>query len=523
MAKILIIDDDIFIREILTDVLISNGYETFIAKNGIDGLKIFEEHKPEIVLIDIKLPGINGIEVLEKIKKKSPKSEAIIITGQGDVNSAIQAIKNGAFGYVQKSADYYELLIEIKKALDKQNLQNELDKHVYNLEKAIKEKTKELKLRKKAEDSLQKNIDQAKESQAKLIHLVLPKIYDIRFYNKCIPCEKVGGDICNIIIKDDEIIFYLSDISGHGVPAAILSSFVKANIDNSIIIDNITSPKKIILLLKKVLKSQEIFKENLLTIFVGKLNLNNKKLTYINAGNFPLIINTEKDNKKEFIEIEKTFKPISELLEFEDYKEETIKLNNNTKVLLYSDGLIEWLDDNNNITGRKILIEYLKKYDLSNESIEIFIAKKMKKIQKDDVSYIFFEINNFFKKTFYGSYKFDKIINEFEEELENRYSNKYFNYRAMQCFYEIFSNAVEHGNKNRVDKKVEIEVIFKRKFINFHVKDEGDGFDWKNITKKIPGNESCLRGRGLFLVQKFSNKIKFNEKGNEVLVIVKIN
>ena len=162
MAKILVVDDDKTLRERLKRLLDLDDHEIFIAENGMRGLEVFDKEGPEIVILDIKMPGMDGIEVLWKIKERSDVTEVIIITGHGGVETAIEAMKGGAFGYIQKPIEYDELEIEIKKVLEKQEMKKKLDEHVLNLESAIKEKAEEISRRKQAEEELIRERDQAK-------------------------------------------------------------------------------------------------------------------------------------------------------------------------------------------------------------------------------------------------------------------------------------------------------------------------------------------------------------------------
>ncbi len=130
MARILIIDDDRIIRERLKKLLDLEDHRTSIAEDGRQGLDLFRRERPDIVLLDIKMPGMDGIEVLKKIKK-GPKTQAraevIIITGHGEVKTAIEALKEGAFEYIQKPIEFDELEIQIRKALEKQEMQRKID------------------------------------------------------------------------------------------------------------------------------------------------------------------------------------------------------------------------------------------------------------------------------------------------------------------------------------------------------------------------------------------------------------
>lgn len=141
MAKVLIIDDEEIIRRRLKELLVMDAYEVFVADSGKAGLDIFKKENPEIVLVDIKMPGMDGIEVLSEVKKVSPQTEVLIITGHGGIDSAIQALRQNAFDYITKPINYDELEIAVKRALEKQRLlienrrmQDELKKRFFELD-----------------------------------------------------------------------------------------------------------------------------------------------------------------------------------------------------------------------------------------------------------------------------------------------------------------------------------------------------------------------------------------------------
>jgi len=125
-------------------------------KQGQKALLLSKRKKIQIALVDLKMSYMDGIELLREIKKKSKLTEVIIITGHSGIKTAIEALKEGAFRYMQKPIDYDELTIYIKTAMEKQEQQKKIDAYVANLEKAIKEKNKELKLREQAEKELLK-------------------------------------------------------------------------------------------------------------------------------------------------------------------------------------------------------------------------------------------------------------------------------------------------------------------------------------------------------------------------------
>jgi two-component system, NtrC family, nitrogen regulation response regulator NtrX len=125
MATILIIDDEKAIRKTLTEILSYEGYKIDEAGDGEEGLKRFAEKAYDIVLCDIKMPKVDGIEFLEKAKEINPDVPVIMISGHGNIDTAVEAVKKGAFDYISKPPDLNRLLITLRNGLDKQSLVTE--------------------------------------------------------------------------------------------------------------------------------------------------------------------------------------------------------------------------------------------------------------------------------------------------------------------------------------------------------------------------------------------------------------
>jgi DNA-binding NtrC family response regulator len=101
-GKILVIDDEDIVRLSCSRTLVPEGYELKMAKNGLEGLKLLEEESFDLVLTDLKMPNMDGIEVLANIKEKWPATDVVIVTGYHTVETAVKAIKLGAFDYIEK-------------------------------------------------------------------------------------------------------------------------------------------------------------------------------------------------------------------------------------------------------------------------------------------------------------------------------------------------------------------------------------------------------------------------------------
>ena len=122
MAKIIVIDDEKSIRSTLKDILEHEGFEVDVAPDGAEGLELIQKNPYEAVLCDIKMPEMDGIEVLEKIQQTKSDLPVIMISGHGTIDTAVGAIKKGAFAFVEKPPDLNRLLITIRNAMDKSTL-----------------------------------------------------------------------------------------------------------------------------------------------------------------------------------------------------------------------------------------------------------------------------------------------------------------------------------------------------------------------------------------------------------------
>lgn len=122
MSNILIIDDEKAIRKTLSEILSYEGYKIEEAGDGEEGLRKFREKIFDVVLCDIKMPRIDGIEFLDRVRDVNPDIPVIMISGHGTIETAVEAVKKGAYDYIAKPPDLNRLLITIRNAMDKTNL-----------------------------------------------------------------------------------------------------------------------------------------------------------------------------------------------------------------------------------------------------------------------------------------------------------------------------------------------------------------------------------------------------------------
>ena len=135
--KILIIDDERSIRNSLKEILVDEGYDVDLAENGAQGCEMADKEKYSVIFCDIKMPEMDGLEVLEKLHQMGVDAAIVMISGHGDINVAVDCIKKGAFDFIPKPLDLNRILITIKNATEKVSLVKEtkiLKKKVYGQE-----------------------------------------------------------------------------------------------------------------------------------------------------------------------------------------------------------------------------------------------------------------------------------------------------------------------------------------------------------------------------------------------------
>lgn len=139
--KILVIDDDQDILQLVSDILKKHGYNPIIASDGDQGLSLFSKEHPAIVLTDINMPGISGIEILKQVKKIAPTAQVIIFSGFGTTDNVIEALRLGASDYLAKPFNLNLLLHTVARCIERYELTKERMGRKVILEEEVRERT----------------------------------------------------------------------------------------------------------------------------------------------------------------------------------------------------------------------------------------------------------------------------------------------------------------------------------------------------------------------------------------------
>ena len=176
--KILIIDDDSIVRESIADFFEDSGYEVLQCTNGKDGIDTIRKEDPTVILCDLHMPGISGLEVIDIVKKEYPEMPLIVVSGNGVIRDAIEAVSRGAWNYVMKPIyDLAELELSVNMVIEKADLVRNNRLYKEGLEIEVEKRTKELfdlntDLERRVKErtaELESSIKVIKEAQAKLV------------------------------------------------------------------------------------------------------------------------------------------------------------------------------------------------------------------------------------------------------------------------------------------------------------------------------------------------------------------
>ncbi|MBI3625170.1 MAG: response regulator [Candidatus Rokubacteria bacterium] len=144
--RVLIVDDDRQVRDVLHEIFLSNGYKCQLATDGREGLEVFQATRPPLIVTDVKMPVMDGLEFLRTVRGLDPDAAVIMLTGVGDLKIAIESLKVGADDFIIKPVNVDELLIAAERAVERRQLLIERREYQITLERRVEEATRDLAL-----------------------------------------------------------------------------------------------------------------------------------------------------------------------------------------------------------------------------------------------------------------------------------------------------------------------------------------------------------------------------------------
>ncbi|HEY3699255.1 MAG TPA: fused response regulator/phosphatase [Spongiibacteraceae bacterium] len=334
--RLLVIDDDDAVRDSMAAYLQELGYSVEQAGDGLRCLELFEQNPPDAVLLDLKLPGIDGLQVLKKLRQHPANVPVIVVSGSGVTNDVVQALRYGASDYLIKPVtDMAVLEHAIARSVQQSRLQQENLRYRLQLEDANRELRQSL-------SALQQDQQAGRHVQLKMFPARPLALSDYRISHKIFPSLFLSGDFVDYFtVGEHRVVFFIADVSGHGASSAFLTVllknlFARKRSDFGHWADQtVLSPAAMLAQANRELLATEIGKH--VTLCVATLDIDDNSLLYSVAGHLPAPILWSPQGCRYL----KGDNPPIGLFEDAEYSEERLQLPPRFVLTLFSDGILE--------------------------------------------------------------------------------------------------------------------------------------------------------------------------------------
>jgi sigma-B regulation protein RsbU (phosphoserine phosphatase) len=342
---ILVIDDSEQNLELLECILTEKGYWVLAADCAEKALEQMLEVQPDLILLDIMMPGIDGFELCKRFKQQERTAEipVIFLSGMDSPHDKVHGLELGAVDYITKPFDSGEVLARVDTQLRLRRLTNSLQ--LANEALSVKQK------------ELERDLRAAALIQQALVPRTAPDVSGLMFAWHFNPCEQIGGDLFNILpLTATEIALYVLDVSGHGVPSAMVTFSIaqaltpetgftlQLNADEQLD-GKVTPPRRLMELLEIEFPIERF--DRYFTISYLLLNIETGHIRYSNAGHPPPVL-LRKNGKRQLLSAGGP--PIGLGLSG-DFCEGEAQLEPNDRLYLYTDGVTEYCNADGSMYG----------------------------------------------------------------------------------------------------------------------------------------------------------------------------
>ena len=353
--RLLVIDDDAAVRDSMAAYLQELGYSVEQVGDGRRSLEVFEQNPPDAVLLDLKLPGLDGLEVLKILRQHPANVPVIVVSGSGVTNDVVQALRYGASDYLIKPITDMEVLEHsVARSVQQNRLQRENQRYRQQLEDANRELRQSL-------SALQQDQQAGRHVQLKMFPARPLTFGDYQISHKIFPSLFLSGDFVDYFtVGEHRVVFFIADVSGHGASSAFLTVllknlFARKRSDYGHWADQtILSPAAMLSQANRELLATEIGKH--VTLCVGVLDTAENSLLYSVAGHLPAPILWAPDACRYL----KGDNPPIGLFEDAEYAEEQLQLPPQFILTLFSDGILETIAAEGLLAKEEALLEILR-------------------------------------------------------------------------------------------------------------------------------------------------------------------
>lgn len=381
--KILIIDDEKLVRESIAVYLEDSNFEVIEAENGRQGIEKCQQEAPALVLCDLRMPEMNGFDVLATLTREFPEMPIIVISGMGGFSDAIKALKLGAWDYLTKPIEDMAVLEHaVEQSFERARLLRENRQYREYLEAVNVQLQQSL-------QQLQEDEEAGRRIQFQLLPASDRCYGDYSFSRHLLTSRYLSGDFVDYFAIDTHHLgFYIADVSGHGVSSSFVTVLLRSYINRYL--ERYWQDKDSDILKPGCILghlNEEIMRAHLskyLTMFYGVINCSDNQLSYSNGGQFPFPILFD-GTQATFIE-DKSL-PIG-LFDFADYQTKSLELPPSFALALISDGILEVLSQSNLESKLSFLLSCIEEIDITIEFLVQRLSLSQVKIVPDDITFL---------------------------------------------------------------------------------------------------------------------------------------
>ncbi len=375
-ARVLTIEDEPTIRSGIVAYLEDSGFEMLEADDGVVGLDMFRQEKPDAVLCDLRLPGMDGLDVLGTITSESPETPVIIVSGVSELGYAVHALKRGAWDYVTKPIqDMGVLENALERVLERAALMRRTREYRENLERLNRE--------------LQADEEAGRRVQFQLLPENNRRFGEYVFTRQLFPSMYLSGDFVDYFAIDGrQVAFYIADVSGHGVASAFVTVMLKTLVGQYRESlwhegdETVRRPADALRRLNRDLRQQSL--DHYVTMYYGVLDLEQNTLAWSSGGHFPHPILHDGEEARA---IPCRGRPVG-LFDDSEYSLQTTELPDRFDLWLVSDGVLEILQSNSLKQKQADLIARVSEPGTTIKTVSEALGLEMSPQLPDDITFL---------------------------------------------------------------------------------------------------------------------------------------
>lgn len=337
-ATLLIIDDDDEVRASLAAYLDDSGFRVLQAASGPEGLELFDREHPDLVICDLRMPQMDGLELIRLVSERQADLPVIVVSGAGVMNDAVEALRLGAADYLIKPLEDLAMLEHsVRRALDRSRLRLENRRYREQLEEANRDLQASLNL-------LQEDQNAGRQVQMNMLPAAAWVTDDFHFAHQIIPSLYLSGDFVDYFRVDERrIVFYLADVSGHGASSAFVTVLLKFMTTRLLYesrrhgVLREFKPSEVLGHINRGLLNCRLGKH--VTMLGGVIDQEHNRLHYCIGGHLPLP-GLYRDGKAEYLQGRGLPVGLFQEAEYQDYE---LELPESFSLTLLSDGVLDLL------------------------------------------------------------------------------------------------------------------------------------------------------------------------------------